>query len=70
MPNEFVKKVAEEKYKFGFTTDIQTEIIDKGLNEDVVRLISQKKGEETAAEREQGNRPGTDEDLRQAGNTA
>ena len=45
MPNEFVKKVAEEKYKFGFTTDIQTEIIDKGLNEDVVRLISQKKGE-------------------------
>ena len=45
MSNEFVKKVAEEKYKFGFTTDIQTEIIDKGLNEDVVRLISQKKGE-------------------------
>ncbi len=45
MPNEFVKKVAEEKYKFGFTTDIQTDIIDKGLNEDVVRLISQKKSE-------------------------
>lgn len=43
--NEFVRKVAEEKYKFGFTTDIHTEIIDKGLNEDVIRLISQKKGE-------------------------
>ena len=43
--NEFVKKVAEKKYEFGFTTDIHTEIIDKGLNEDVVRLISEKKGE-------------------------
>lgn len=45
MANEYVKKVADEKYKFGFTTDIHTEIIDKGLNEDVIRLISQKKGE-------------------------
>lgn len=43
--NEFVKKVAEKKYEFGFTTDIHTEIIDKGLNEDVVKLISEKKGE-------------------------
>lgn len=41
--NEFVRKVAEEKYKFGFTTDIHTEIIDKGLNEDVIRIISSKK---------------------------
>lgn len=45
MANEYVKKVADEKYKFGFTTDIHTEIIDKGLNEDVIRLISAKKGE-------------------------
>lgn len=43
--NEFVRNVAEKKYEFGFTTDVQTEIIDKGLNEDVVRIISQKKGE-------------------------
>lgn len=43
--NEYVRKVAEEKYKYGFTTDIHTEIIDKGLNEDVIRLISSKKGE-------------------------
>src|SRR5574344_1797579 len=43
--NEFVKQVAEQKYAFGFTTDVQTEIIDKGLNENIVRLISQKKGE-------------------------
>lgn len=43
--NEFVRNVAEKKYEFGFTTDVQTEIIEKGLNEDVIRLISAKKGE-------------------------
>ncbi len=43
--NSFVREVAEKKYEYGFTTDVQTEIIDKGLNEDVVRLISAKKGE-------------------------
>lgn len=43
--NEFVRKVAEQKYEFGFTTDVHTEIIEKGLSEDVVRLISQKKCE-------------------------
>ncbi|MBQ4445660.1 MAG: Fe-S cluster assembly protein SufB, partial [Prevotella sp.] len=43
--NEFVRQVAEQKYQFGFTTDVHTDIIDKGLNEDVVRLISAKKGE-------------------------
>ena len=43
--NQYVRQVAEQKYEFGFTTDVHTEIIEKGLNEDVVRLISQKKGE-------------------------
>lgn len=43
--NSFVRQVAEKKYEFGFTTDVQTEIIEKGLSEDVVRLISQKKDE-------------------------
>ena len=43
--NEYVRSVAEQKYEFGFTTDVHTEIIEKGLNEDVVRLISAKKGE-------------------------
>ena len=37
--------VIDQKYEYGFTTDVHTEIIEKGLNEDVVRLISQKKGE-------------------------
>ena len=43
--NELVRSIAEKKYEFGFTTDIKTEIIEKGLNEDVVRLISAKKNE-------------------------
>ncbi|MCD8291296.1 MAG: Fe-S cluster assembly protein SufB, partial [Prevotella sp.] len=43
--NNFVRQVAEQKYEFGFTTDVHTDIIDVGLNEDVVRLISSKKGE-------------------------
>ena len=43
--NEYVKKLAEEKYKYGFTTDVHTDIIDRGLTEDTVRLISRKKGE-------------------------
>ncbi len=33
------------EYKYGFVTDIDTEVIPKGLNEEIVRLISQKKGE-------------------------
>ncbi|MDD2869530.1 Fe-S cluster assembly protein SufB [Neomegalonema sp.] len=33
------------KYKYGFETDIETEYAPKGLNEDIVRLISSKKGE-------------------------
>ena len=43
--NEFVREVAEKKYQYGFTTDVQTEVIEKGLSEDVVRIISEKKGE-------------------------
>ncbi|MCI6161195.1 MAG: Fe-S cluster assembly protein SufB [Prevotellaceae bacterium] len=43
--NELVRQIAEQKYEFGFTTNVNTEIIEKGLNEDVVRLISRKKDE-------------------------
>ena len=43
--NSFVRQVAEKKYEYGFTTNVQTDIIEKGLSEDVVRLISRKKGE-------------------------
>ena len=43
--NQYVRRLTEEKYKYGFTTDVDTEIIEKGLSEEVVRLISEKKGE-------------------------
>ncbi len=43
--NKLVREVADKKYEYGFITDVQTEIIDSGLNEDVVRLISAKKEE-------------------------
>jgi len=43
--NEILDKVTNEEYQFGFVTDIETEVIEKGLNENVVRLISEKKGE-------------------------
>jgi Fe-S cluster assembly protein SufB len=39
--NEFTSA----EYKYGFVTDIETEVIPKGLTEDVVRLISAKKEE-------------------------
>ena len=35
----------DSEYKWGFTTDIESDIAPKGLNEDVVRMISAKKGE-------------------------
>jgi Fe-S cluster assembly protein SufB len=34
-----------ERYKYGFATDIETEFAPKGLNEDIVRLISEKNEE-------------------------
>ena len=43
--NQYVRQLAEEKYKYGFTTDVATEVIPQGLSEEVVRLISAKKGE-------------------------
>jgi Fe-S cluster assembly protein SufB len=45
MANEELIEIAESEYKYGFTTDIETESIPKGLNEDVIRLISKKKNE-------------------------
>ena len=44
-PNKYVKELTQEKYKYGFTTEVHTDIIERGLNEDVIRLISAKKNE-------------------------
>src|ERR1700739_1225736 len=43
--NATVRALAAEKYKYGFTTDIAMDAFPKGLNEDIVRLISAKKNE-------------------------
>jgi len=40
-----VEEIVSQPYKYGFITDIETEKIPKGLNEDVIRLISAKKKE-------------------------
>ena len=40
-----VEKLANEQYKYGFVTDIETDKLPKGLNEGVIRLISEKKNE-------------------------
>ena len=43
--NELINQVAQKEYEYGFTTDVHTETIQKGLSEEVVRLISAKKEE-------------------------
>jgi len=43
--DKILNEVTQSEYKYGFYTDIETDIIDKGLNEDVIRLISLKKNE-------------------------
>ncbi len=40
-----VKEIDVDQYKYGFTTDIEMVKAPKGLNEDIVRFISEKKGE-------------------------
>ncbi len=42
---ETIEQFTKSEYKWGFTTDIETETAPKGLNEDIVRLISRKKNE-------------------------
>ena len=44
-PNEILSDVTANEYKYGFVTDIETDIIPKGLSEKIIRHISQKKGE-------------------------
>ena len=40
-----VESLVNREYKYGFVTDIESDVIPRGLSEDVVRLISAKKGE-------------------------
>ena len=42
---QVVQDLARREYKYGFVTDVEQDIVPRGLSEDVVRLISQKKNE-------------------------
>lgn len=42
---EFLESVAGREYKYGFVTDIESDTLPPGLNEEVIRFISEKKGE-------------------------
>ena len=42
---EILADATSGEYKYGFVTDIDTDIVPPGLSEDVIRLISEKKGE-------------------------
>ena len=43
--DQIIDEVTSSDYNYGFTTEIDTETIGKGLSEETVRLISEKKGE-------------------------
>ena len=43
--NETIQEIAQQEYKYGFVTDIEADVVPPGLNEDIVRTISAKKGE-------------------------
>ena len=43
--NTNITKLVNQPYKYGFSTTIEKDIIEKGLNEKVIQLISQKKNE-------------------------
>jgi Fe-S cluster assembly protein SufB len=40
-----IQDLAQREYKWGFVTDIGEERVPKGLNDEIVRLISEKKAE-------------------------
>jgi Fe-S cluster assembly protein SufB len=43
--SDTLRELTEQKYKYGFVTDVEEDRIRKGLDEDVIRLISSKKNE-------------------------
>jgi len=43
--NQALEEITGQEYKYGFVTSIEEDRIPKGLNEDIVRLISAKKNE-------------------------
>ena len=45
MANESINKLIGDRYKYGFTTDVESESFPPGLNEDVITALSKKKEE-------------------------
>lgn len=43
--HDLAKDLANKQYKYGFVSDIDSEVIEKGLNESIIRMISAKKNE-------------------------
>ena len=43
--DELIKDLTQQEYKEGFVTEVEQEYVPKGLNEDIIRLISSKKQE-------------------------
>ena len=41
--NKNITKLVNQTYQYGFSTKIEKEIIEKGLNEKTIQLISKKK---------------------------
>jgi Fe-S cluster assembly protein SufB len=40
-----IEQLARQEYRYGFTTDVEADLAPRGLNEDIIRLISAKKHE-------------------------
>ncbi|MBR1435164.1 MAG: Fe-S cluster assembly protein SufB, partial [Bacteroidales bacterium] len=43
--NQIIKEFTSKEYKEGFVTDLEQEYVPKGLSEDIIRMISQRKEE-------------------------
>jgi Fe-S cluster assembly protein SufB len=40
-----IEQLARQEYRYGFTSDVEADLAPRGLNEDIIRLISRKKSE-------------------------
>ena len=45
MSQELLDKITSQDYKYGFTTDIESDVFPKGLSEEIIKTISKNKNE-------------------------
>ena len=55
--NATVQEIASREYPYGFVTDLEADTAPRGLNEDVIRMISAKKRCETPRHESSTKRP-------------